>query len=123
LSEERLQVLENVSVEIDLAELEDVTLVEDAGIPLKRMPHNSAGSTFVVMSREDGSMARGSAVAVMKFIVKEVDPSTGEVEEDGYEDEYQLEDLEACLSTTPALSYATAFVWDHPFWMVRPISC
>ncbi|KAL7206688.1 hypothetical protein ACSBR2_019410 [Camellia fascicularis] len=31
---------------------------------------------------------------MLKFIVKEVDPTTGEAEEDGVEDEYQLEDLE-----------------------------
>lgn len=32
------------------------------------------------------------------YRVKEVDPSSGEVEEEGYEDEYQLEDAEV----TPA---------------------
>jgi hypothetical protein len=26
----------------------------------------------------------------------QVDPSTGEADEDGYEDEYQLEELEVC---------------------------
>ena len=31
---------------------------------------------------------------VLKFISKELDPSTGEPEEEGYEDEYQLEEVE-----------------------------
>merc|ERR1711903_263147 len=30
----------------------------------------------------------------LSFTVKEVDPSTGEAEEEGFQDEYQLEDLE-----------------------------
>ena len=29
----------------------------------------------------------------LRFIVKEIDPSTGECEEEGYEDEYPLEDI------------------------------
>lgn len=31
---------------------------------------------------------------ILKFISKELDPSTGEPEEEGYEDEYQLEEVE-----------------------------
>lgn len=90
----QVQVLENVTVELDLAELEDVETVDDATVPLKRMPHNSSASTFVVLIREEGSMSRGCAASVLKFTVKEVDATTGEVEEDGYVDEYSLEDIE-----------------------------
>lgn len=30
---------------------------------------------------------------VLKFVSKEIDPSTGEPEDEGYEDEYTLEDV------------------------------
>lgn len=87
-----MQVLEDVTMELDLADMEDMTICEDMTIPLKRMPHSSAGSTFVVLEREEGSLAAGSAVAVMKFTQKGRDPSTGEVDEEGYEEDYQLEE-------------------------------
>jgi coatomer protein complex subunit gamma len=31
---------------------------------------------------------------VLRFITKEIDPSNGRPEEDGYEDEYTLEDID-----------------------------
>lgn len=95
----RLQVLENVTVDLDLAELEGMEALDDVTAPLKRMPHNSTGSTFLVLMREEGSMSRGTAGALLKFTVKEVDATTGEVEEDGYEDEYPLEDIEVLCRT------------------------
>ncbi|KAL5711204.1 hypothetical protein ACHQM5_021687 [Ranunculus cassubicifolius] len=36
----------------------------------------------------------GKFTNTLRFIVKEVDPSTGDADDDGVEDEYQLEDLE-----------------------------
>lgn len=35
-------------------------------------------------------MAGGKMANVLKFVVKEIDPSSGEAEEEGYEDEYQV---------------------------------
>lgn len=45
--------------------------------------------------------------------MKEVDPSSGEVEDEGYEDEYQLEDLEIT-----AADYIAPQVWlrAHGAW-------
>ncbi|KAK9828743.1 hypothetical protein WJX72_001875 [[Myrmecia] bisecta] len=90
------QVLENVSVAMDLAEAEDFE--EEAVLPLASMAYGSVGQTYVVLARPEGSMALGKFVNILKFKVKEIDPSTGETEEEGYEDEYQLEDVEV----TPA---------------------
>lgn len=89
-------------MELDLADLEDMEALDDDMVPLKRMPHNSTASTFVVLMREDGSMACGAAAASLKFTVKEVDATTGEVEEDGYEDEYPLEDVEVRVACSSA---------------------
>ncbi|KAJ1560040.1 Coatomer subunit gamma-2, partial [Nowakowskiella sp. JEL0078] len=46
----------------------------------------------------------------LKYTVKEIDPSTGEPQEDGFEDEYLLEEVE--LSTSDYVS--AAFVVDFP---------
>lgn len=48
------------------------------------------GQCFTVLSRPPGSLASGKIGNVLKFRVKEIDPSTGEAEEEGYEDEYQV---------------------------------
>mmetsp|Transcript_62 Transcript_62/g.100 ORF Transcript_62/g.100 Transcript_62/m.100 type:complete len:901 (-) Transcript_62:1459-4161(-) len=90
------QVLEGVSVAVDLAEAEEFE--EEATVPLDVMPVNGVGHTFTVLRRPPGSYALGKFVSILKFRVKEIDPSTGEAEEDGYDDEYQLEELEV----TPA---------------------
>eukprot|EP00232_Nephroselmis_pyriformis_P001344 CAMPEP_0182909478 /NCGR_PEP_ID=MMETSP0034_2-20130328/35771_1 /TAXON_ID=156128 /ORGANISM="Nephroselmis pyriformis, Strain CCMP717" /LENGTH=896 /DNA_ID=CAMNT_0025045735 /DNA_START=14 /DNA_END=2704 /DNA_ORIENTATION=- len=86
------QVLENVSVQVDLAEAEDFE--EELELPLATMPYGAQGQAYVVLTRAENSAALGKFVNTLKFTIKEVDPSTGEAEEEGYEDEYQLEDFE-----------------------------
>eukprot|EP00798_Chlamydomonas_sp_ICE-L_P030905 gene30905-35958_t len=71
---------------------------EETVVPLDSMPLNAVGHTFTVLARPPNSWALGKMANILRFRVKEVDPSSGEVEEEGYEDEYQLEDLEV----TPA---------------------
>uniref|UniRef100_A0A061RA30 Coatomer subunit gamma n=1 Tax=Tetraselmis sp. GSL018 TaxID=582737 RepID=A0A061RA30_9CHLO len=88
----REQVLENVSVTMDLADADDFE--EEAVVPLPLMPYDGSGQTYVILARPTGAMSLGKFVNILRFTVKEVDPSTGEAEEDGYEDEYQLEDIE-----------------------------
>ena len=89
------QVLEDVSVGMELIEGEDGAFEEADTVTLPRMPLNQAGSTFVAFAMPDP--ARGVAAkfaCVLRFTSKEVDPSSGEPEEDGYEDEYTLEDVD-----------------------------
>lgn len=106
------QVLEHVSVAVDLAEAEEFE--EEATLPLAVMPQDGAGQTYVVLARPPGSMAIGRILNTLRFRVKEIDPSTGEAEEEGFEDEYQLEDVEV----TPADYIKPSFVpnfraaWD-----------
>ncbi|KAK3240866.1 hypothetical protein CYMTET_49332 [Cymbomonas tetramitiformis] len=89
------QVLEDVSVVMEPTEGEE--LQEEFTLPLVSMPLNECGETYVCMKRAEGSFAVGKYACTLKFTVKEVDPSTGEAEEDGYEDEYQLEDIEVSV--------------------------
>ncbi|XP_015056767.1 coatomer subunit gamma [Solanum pennellii] len=86
------QLLENVSVIVDASEAEEFS--EVASKPLKSLPYDTPGQTFVAFERPEGVPAVGKFSNTLRFIVKEVDPSTGEAEDDGVEDEYQLEDLE-----------------------------
>ncbi|KAL2654511.1 hypothetical protein AAZV13_04G012600 [Glycine max] len=62
--------------------------------PLRSLPYDSPGQTFVAFEKPEGVPTVGKFSNVLKFIIKEVDPTTGEAEDDGVEDEYQLEDLE-----------------------------
>jgi len=86
------QLLENVSVIVDASEADD--FAEVASKPLRSLPYDTPGQTFVAFEKPEGITAVGKFTNMLRFIVKEVDPSTGEAEEDGVEDEYQLEDLE-----------------------------
>ncbi|KAF6149801.1 hypothetical protein GIB67_017534 [Kingdonia uniflora] len=85
------QLLENVTVIVDASEAEDFS--EASSKPLRSLPYDSPGQTFVAFEKSDGA-AIGKFTNTLKFIVKEVDPTNGEAEEDGVDDEYQLEDLE-----------------------------
>ncbi|KAL4437499.1 hypothetical protein ABPG77_003480 [Micractinium sp. CCAP 211/92] len=106
------QVLEDVSVTVDLADAEEFS--EELVLPLAEMPHEGAGQTYVVLARPPGSMALGRFVNILRFRVKEIDPSTGEAEEEGYEDEYQLEDTEVAAADyiKPAFTPNFRAGWD-----------
>lgn len=89
------QVLQDVTVTVDLSD--EPELEETMTIPLEAMPtgaDSTPGATYVVAERVGGAMPAAKLPCVLRFTTKEVDPSTGEVEEDGYPDEYQLEDVD-----------------------------
>ncbi|XP_058190639.1 coatomer subunit gamma-2 [Rhododendron vialii] len=86
------QLLENVSVIVDASEAEEFSEVSTK--PLRSLPYDSPGQTFVAFEKPDGVPAVGKFSNTLKFVVKEVDPTTGDAEDDGVDDEYQLEDLE-----------------------------
>ncbi|KAJ6896610.1 coatomer subunit gamma-like isoform X1 [Populus alba x Populus x berolinensis] len=86
------QLLENVSVIVDSSEADN--FAEVASKPLPSLPYDTPGQTFMAFEKPEGITAVGKFSNTLRFIVKEVDPTTGEAEDDGVEDEYQLEDLE-----------------------------
>ncbi|EAU92615.1 coatomer subunit gamma [Coprinopsis cinerea okayama7 len=111
-------VLEQVSVIMTPSSDEDETpLVEDFIIPLPSLSStNSPGIIYVSFTRTDPeTYALGSFACTLKFISKEVDPATGEPEEEGYEDEYQLEEVELSAGGDYIIpSYATfGSEWDR----------
>ncbi|CAN6980172.1 unnamed protein product [Brassica oleracea var. botrytis] len=67
---------------------------ELASKALNSLPYDSPGQAFVAFEKPAGVPAVGKFSNTLTFVVKEVDLSTCEAEDDGLEDEYQLEDLE-----------------------------
>eukprot|EP00959_Pyramimonas_sp_CCMP1952_P119321 2494604-Pyramimonas_sp.AAC.1 len=64
-------------------------LEEEFLLPLAQMPYNAVGHTYVCV-RRTGKFAVDKYSCTLKFKCKEVDPGSGEAEEEGYEDEYQV---------------------------------
>lgn len=75
---------------------EDSGLVEDFIIPLSSLSsRNSPGVVYVSFTRENPDVYTiASFQSILKYLSKEVDPSTGVPEDEGYEDEYQIEEVE-----------------------------
>lgn len=108
-------VLENVTV-IASPEEEDV-LEDDFIIPAPKITPSEPGVVYVAFKKTDGenSVPVTSLTNILKFTSKEIDPSTGEPEEEGYEDEYQVENLELAGSDYVIPTFAGSFdhVWEQ----------
>ncbi|KAG8707057.1 coatomer subunit gamma [Ceratobasidium sp. 395] len=88
-------VLEQVVVTMTPAAESASSFTEDFIIPIPSLSSGTPGVVYVSHTRTDPSAyALGSFSCTLKFVSKELDPSSGEPEEDGYEDEYNLEDVE-----------------------------
>ncbi|XP_044755635.1 coatomer subunit gamma [Coccinella septempunctata] len=90
------QLLENVKVQLDPSE--GYEIVGEIACP--RLPYNETGTCYVVLKFPENDLPNsiGTFGAVLKFIVKDCDPTTGLPDSDGgYDEEYMLEDLEITL--------------------------
>ena len=90
------QLLENVRVDLEVAEGWEV--VRQVAAPM--MQYNVSSTLYSVLTvPEDLTECVTSMTAALKFTVKDCDPATGEPDSDeGYDDEYQLEDLEISVA-------------------------
>lgn len=90
------QLLENVRVELVAPD----GYIIRAVIPCAKLPYNETGSTYVIVEFPQDLLASAASFgATLKFIVKDCDPNTGEPDSDeGYDDEYMLEDLEISVA-------------------------
>ena len=91
-------------------------LTEDFIIPLPSLSSTtSPGIVYVSFTRDSPEeYVSGSFQCTLKFVSKEVDPSTGEPEEDGYGDEYQLEEIELGAGDYIVPTYVTfSSEWDR----------
>ncbi|KAK5112429.1 hypothetical protein LTR85_011538 [Meristemomyces frigidus] len=70
------------------------SLEDEFIIPAPFLRTDEPGTVYVSFARpSSGGFAAASFTNVLKFTLKEIDPTTSEPEEGGYEDEYQMEDL------------------------------
>lgn len=96
----------------------DVQLEEDFIIPAPKLITNEPGTVYVSFKRleTESQFVAATFTNVLKFTSKEIDPTTGEPEEgDGYDDEYQVEDLELTGTDYVVPVYAGSFdnVWEQ----------
>jgi len=85
------QKLTNVSVTME--SFMTSGLCEIAVISLDTMPLHNFASSFSVFKLESGKYITDHFTCKLKFVSKEIDPLTGLTEDEGYEDEYLLEDV------------------------------
>lgn len=108
-------VLEEVSVVATPAEEEE--LEEDFIIPAGKLVTNEPGTIYVSFKKTNGeaSFPTSSFTNVLKFTTKEIDPTTGDPEEGGYEDEYQVEDVDLVGSdyVIPAFAGNFSHIWEQ----------
>ncbi|KAI5714682.1 coatomer subunit gamma [Diaphorina citri] len=90
------QLLENVTVQLEIPE--GYELIKETPIP--RLAYNETQSVYIILQYPPSLADSVTSVgAVLKFSVKDCDPTTGQPDSDeGYDDEYMLEDLEISLS-------------------------
>lgn len=108
-------VLEEVSIVATPSE-EDESLEEEFIIPVAKLATDQPGAVYVSFKKTgDTSYPITSLTNVLKFTSKEIDPTTGEPDDAGYEDEYQVEDLELLGSDYVMPAYAGSFdhVWEQ----------
>ena len=108
-------VLEDVSVLATPAD-EDGLLEEEFIMPAERLNTGEPGTVYVSFKKiSESPFAVTSFTNVLKFTSKEMDPTTGEPDSTGYEDEYQVEDVELAGSdyVLPAFSGSFDHVWEQ----------
>ncbi|KAK9479463.1 adaptin N terminal region-domain-containing protein [Lipomyces japonicus] len=117
-------VLEDVSVVAtptpedgdDEEEEEGRSYVEEFIITIPRLDPETTGTVYVAFTRPSTTAyASTSFASTLRFTSKEIDPSSGEPEDEGYEDEYQVEDLDLGVGDFLVPTYVGNFthMWDQ----------
>lgn len=88
-------VLDKVAVAVGGAS--EIGLTEDLIVQIPSLTQaEPSGTVYVSFTRDEGSNAfpQGTLTNTLHFISREVDPSTGEAEAEGYDDQYEMSELE-----------------------------
>ncbi|MEE6481754.1 hypothetical protein FKM82_012956, partial [Ascaphus truei] len=107
------QLLEKVTVQMEPSDSYEVVHY----VPLLNLPYNQPGMcyTLVRLPEDDPTAVSCTFNCTMKFVVRDCDPHTGAPDDDGYSDEYVLEDLEVTLGDhiQKVLKPNFGAVWDE----------
>lgn len=108
-------VLTDVTVASIPSDEEESGLEEDFIIPAAALKTNEPGVVYVAFKNTSATFAALSFSNTLKFTSKEIDPTTNEPEETGYDDEYQVEDLDLGGADYVVPAYAGSFdnVWEQ----------
>ncbi|CAO3663053.1 unnamed protein product [Rhizopus stolonifer] len=99
--------LENVNM---IMQPEIDGLVQVAELPAEKLEYNVTGTIYCAFEQEDPEeLANVTFTNTLKFVVKDCDPTTGEADPEGFEDEYQIEDIEVTTSDYVRSSYVSQF--------------
>ncbi|KAL2757756.1 hypothetical protein ACRALDRAFT_1047744 [Sodiomyces alcalophilus JCM 7366] len=108
-------VLENVSVvatPTEEEELEEVFIIQ-----AEKLETDEPGKVYVAFHKVDGegSLPVSSFSNVLKFTSKEIDPTTNEPEETGYDDEYEVAEFDLAGSDYVMPAFAGNFnhIWEQ----------
>ncbi|KEY68139.1 hypothetical protein S7711_08330 [Stachybotrys chartarum IBT 7711] len=108
-------VLENVSVVATPADDED--LEEVFIIQAEKLPTDEPGKVYVAFKKVNGeaSLPVSTFSNILKFTSKEIDPSTGEPEDKGYDDEYEVAEFDLTGSDYIIPTFASNFnhLWEQ----------
>ncbi|EGF78626.1 hypothetical protein BATDEDRAFT_35627 [Batrachochytrium dendrobatidis JAM81] len=104
--------LENVSVSMGLqsSDSQDIhELQPEFIITAEKLVYDVPASIYVVYQRLNNATPTAYFSNTLKFVVKDCDPNTGEPDEEGFDDEYLLEDVEITLSDYMLPTYVADF--------------
>nr|XP_033814492.1 coatomer subunit gamma-2 isoform X2 [Geotrypetes seraphini] len=107
------QLLERVTVQMEASDAYEV--IQYVAAP--SLSYNQPGMcyTLVRLPKDDPTAVSCTFNCTMKFVVRDCDPSTGLPDDDGYDDEYVLEDLEVTLGdhVQKVLKPSFAAAWEE----------
>ncbi|RUS23127.1 Coatomer/calthrin adaptor appendage, C-terminal subdomain-containing protein [Endogone sp. FLAS-F59071] len=97
------QLLEEVTIVMQ-PEVDDIGLVEVVNIPAPKLQYNNPGVSYVAFKKDDPD-----------DFPLDCDPTSGEPDEEGFEDEYQVEDVELLTGDYILPTYIGNFVeaWEQ----------
>ncbi|KAG2234014.1 hypothetical protein INT48_007104 [Thamnidium elegans] len=108
------QLLENVEMMMQIDD-EESGLVRVLEIPAAKLEYDVPAQIYIGYEREDiddfpiGKKKKKKKGELHKYTHKDCDPTTGEPDEEGYEDEYQVEDLDLLTSDYIRPTYVSNF--------------
>uniref|UniRef100_A0A8C2QAF8 Coatomer subunit gamma n=1 Tax=Cyprinus carpio TaxID=7962 RepID=A0A8C2QAF8_CYPCA len=90
------QLLQRVLVQMEPSEAYEVLNY----VPAPSLPYSQPSSCYslVRLPEDDPTAVSCTFSCTMKYLVRDCDPNTGEPDDDGYDDEYVLEDLEVTVA-------------------------
>lgn len=109
-------VLTDVTISAAPSDDDEAPLEEEFIIPVPKLLTDVPGTAYVAFRRTDETpFIATSFTNTLRFTSKEIDPSTNEPEDGGYEDEYQAEDLDLTGADYVVPAFAGSFenVWEQ----------